>query len=170
MSRNHPNELFKLIEVLRGNFGSVISNWENEFKTWGHFAAASYRDSNRMQALQRVRDGMEDILLCGKSMLSQKEFFPPLLSVTWKLIVVDEYHDYKNPNAVSHKALARLRNASMCPLIGMTGTLMSNAHKELFNLIDLVQPGLLGTWKEFTREFSRPIMLSRYVIKFRSIL
>jgi SNF2 family DNA or RNA helicase len=38
---------------------------------------------------------------------------------------------------------------------------MSNAHKELFTLVDLVQPGLLGSWKEFTREYSRPIMLAR---------
>jgi DNA repair and recombination protein RAD54B len=109
-----------------------------------------------------VRVGIDDILLCGKSMLSQKEFFPPLLSVSWKLIVVDEYHEYKNTKSVSHKALAKLRNNSTsCPLIGMTGTLMSNTHKELFNLIDLVHPGLLGTWKEFTKEFSRPIMLAR---------
>jgi SNF2 family DNA or RNA helicase len=140
---------------------SVLTNWENELKMWGHFAVASYRDSNRAQALHRIKIGMEDILLCGKSMLSQKKLFPPLLAVEWKLIIIDEFHEYKNAKSASYKGLLALRNSSVCPLIGMTGTLMSNAHKELFTLVDLVQPGLLGSWKEFTREYSRPIMLAR---------
>jgi SNF2 family DNA or RNA helicase len=94
-------------------------------------------------------------------MLSQKKFFPPLLEVEWKLIIIDEFHEYKNSKSATYKSLEELRNSSACPLIGMTGTLMSNAHRELYTLIDLVQLGLLGTWKEFQREYSRPIMLAR---------
>ena len=140
---------------------SVLTNWENELKRWGHFAVASYRDSNRAQALHRVKIGCEDILLCGKSMMSQKRFFPPLLEVEWKLIIIDEFHEYKNCKSATYRSLEELRNASVCPLIGMTGTLMSNAHKELYTLIDMVQLGLLGKWKDFQNEYSRPIMLGR---------
>jgi len=140
---------------------SVLTNWENEFETWGYFAVASYRDKDRATALNRVKIGMDDILLCPKSMLSQKRCFDELLTVKWTLVVIDEFHEYKNKNTTAYKGLAALRNVSLCPLIGMTGTLMSNTHKELYTLIDLVQPGRLGLWKEFNSEYSRPIMLAR---------
>ena len=141
-------------------FVSVITNWENEFKRWGYFSVASYRGADKAQALNRMLIGMNDVLLCGKSMLNQNNFVP-LLDVSWKLIVIDEFHEYKNRNTNAFKCLEELRNASVCPLIGLTGTIMSNHHKELHTLIDLVQPGLLGDYKEFNTEFSRPIMLSR---------
>ena len=139
---------------------SVISNWEIEFKRWGYFSVASYRGPQKAQALDRVMIGLHDVLLCGKSMLSPKNY-QPLLNVQWKLVVIDEFHEYKNRNTNSFMCLEELRNTAKCPLIGLTGTLMSNAHKELHTLIDLVQPGLLGEWKEFNTEYSRPIMLSR---------
>jgi SNF2 family DNA or RNA helicase len=140
---------------------SVLTNWENEFKTWGYFAVASYRDANRAIAIERIACGMEDIMLCGKSMLVQKKDFNELLTIQWSLIIIDEYHDYKNHNSSTFKHLEALRNSAQCPIVGMTGTLMANNHRELYNLIDLVQPGLLGEWKDFQHDYSRPIKLAR---------
>ena len=145
---------------------SVLTNWENEFKRWGHFSVESYSGPNKAQALNKIFIGEYDILLCGKSMLTQKSY-SPLLDIQWKLVVVDEFHEYKNKKTNAYKCLEEIRNNSVCPLVGMTGTLMSNAHKELYTLIDLVQPGLLGDWKEFKGEYSRPIMLARYVLHAR---
>jgi len=104
---------------------------------------------------------MEDIMLCGKSMLVQEKDLNQLLTIPWSLIIVDEYHAYKNRTTSSFKALEALRNASQCPIVGMTGTIMENGHQDLYNLIDLVQPGLLGEWKEFHDDYSQPIKLAR---------
>eukprot|EP00978_Attheya_sp_CCMP212_P040016 scaffold214307_cov27-Attheya_sp.AAC.1 len=38
---------------------------------------------------------------------------------------------------------------------------MQNKHKELWYLVDLVQPGLLGDWKDFEKHTSIPIKHSR---------
>ena len=140
---------------------SVLTNWENEFKTWGYFAVASYRDANRAIAIERIARGMEDIMFCGKSMLVRKKDLNELLTIQWSLIIVDEYHDYKNHTTTSSKALETLRNTSQCPIVGLSGTIMANKHQDLYNLIDLVQPGLLGEWKEFHDAYSRPIKLAR---------
>lgn len=46
-------------------------------------------------------------------------------------------------------------------MLAMTGTLMSNDHKELWNLVDLVETDYLGSWDEFKNEVSEPIKLGR---------
>ena len=38
---------------------------------------------------------------------------------------------------------------------------MQNDHKELWNLIDLVESGYLGEWEEFRRSVSIPIKMGR---------
>ncbi|GFH47552.1 hypothetical protein CTEN210_04027 [Chaetoceros tenuissimus] len=139
----------------------VFTNWEKEFKTWGYFAVASYRDANRAIAIERISCGMEDIMLCGSSMLKKEKDLNELLTIQWSLIIVDEFHDYKNHTTKLSKALETLRNASQCPIVGMTGTIMSNEYQELYNLIDIVQPGLLGERTDFRRDYARPLHLLR---------
>ena len=46
-------------------------------------------------------------------------------------------------------------------VLGMTGTVMSNDHKELWNLVDLVETDYLGSWDEFKNEVAEPIKLGR---------
>lgn len=140
---------------------SVIRNWQNEFNTWGHFAVEAFQDKERVNALERVRNGMAEVLICGRALFSQPESFALINTVLWKLVVVDEFHEYKNQKGRSHVCLELLKSHSKCPMIGMTGTLMQNSHKELWNLINLAQPGLLGDWKSFHTHTSRPIMLAR---------
>lgn len=57
--------------------------------------------------------------------------------------------------------LGDLRDNSNCPVIGMTGTLMQNNHKELYYLIDMVRPTLFGDWTTFRLEFSDPLKYAR---------
>jgi SNF2 family DNA or RNA helicase len=45
----------------------------------------------------------------------------------------------------------------------MTGTLMQNNHEELWNLVNLVQPGHFGDWDSFKGHISLPILFGRYV-------
>jgi SNF2 family DNA or RNA helicase len=72
---------------------SLVENWTNEFKLWGHFSVAIFRGSDRCLALERVRAGMDEILICGKGLFDSS--INSLNSVKWKLIVVDEFHEYK---------------------------------------------------------------------------
>lgn len=69
----------------------------------------------------------------------------------------------QNDKGKGFVALAKLRDTSECPVIGMTGTLMQNNHNELYNLIDLIQPGFLGEEQFFKENFSKPILFGRYV-------
>ena len=75
---------------------SVVANWQNEFKTWGHFNVAVYSGANREKALERIKDGLDFILIAGKSLFTRACDFDQLATVEWKLVVVDEYHEFKN--------------------------------------------------------------------------
>jgi len=98
----------------------VIKNWENEFDAWGHFAVAVFQDKTRMAALDSVRDSINEILVCGKSLFSMNG--KAMSGVKWKLIIVDEYHEFKNRNSTATECLEDVKRACKCPVIGLTGT------------------------------------------------
>ena len=140
---------------------SVVENWQNEFKTWGHFNVGIYSGSNREKALERIKNGLDFILIAGKSLFTRAGDFDQLALVEWKLLIVDEYHEFKNGKSQGYMRLADIRDRANCPVIGMTGTLMQNKHEELFYLIDLVRPSLLGDIRAFRDEISNPITYAR---------
>lgn len=71
---------------------SLVGNWMNEFRAWGHFGVGSYQE-DRSHALHRVRDGINEILLCGKALFINN--FEEINTIRWRLVIVDEIHSYK---------------------------------------------------------------------------
>jgi hypothetical protein len=77
-----------------------------------------------------------------------------LAEIRWDRLLLDEAQDVKNPATKRARALrclpARRRMA-------MTGTPIENRLSELWALMDIVNPGLLGSRQRFERSFARPI-------------
>ncbi|MEX2553676.1 MAG: DEAD/DEAH box helicase [Actinomycetota bacterium] len=75
---------------------------------------------------------------------------PPLADllkgVAWDLVVVDEAHRVKNPRSASGRLV---RSLSTRHLLLLTATPVENRLTDLFELVSLVSPGLLGTAAEF---------------------
>jgi superfamily II DNA or RNA helicase len=140
---------------------SVIENWMNEFEAWGHFGVAAFSGSSKHRALDRVRTGLDEIMVCGKTMLQNDDDLHEIKQIKWKLIIIDEYHQYKNFRTKLYLGLKSLRDTCKAPLVGLTGTLMQNNHEELWSEVDLVNPGFLGSWEEFKDDTSVPIKLGR---------
>ncbi|RUQ40667.1 MAG: DEAD/DEAH box helicase [Candidatus Competibacteraceae bacterium] len=72
----------------------------------------------------------------------------------WSMMVCDEAQKIKNPNALITRA-AKKQNARF--RIACTGTPVENTLTDLWCLFDFVQPGLLGTLKNFGARYRRPI-------------
>ena len=69
-----------------------------------------------------------------------------ILRHRWDLVIVDEAHKVKNHAAARYKFIQRLdRNY----LLLLTATPLQNDLRELYNLVTLLRPGQLGTWREF---------------------
>ena len=77
-----------------------------------------------------------------------------LAAITWDRLLLDEAQDVKNPATKRARALRRL-NARRT--LAMTGTPIENRLDELWAIMDIVNPGLLGSRERFQRTFARPI-------------
>jgi SNF2 family DNA or RNA helicase len=69
---------------------TVVQNWVDDFATWSHFALDVYRGKNREASLEKVKNGIVEVLICGHSMIQSKDHIDKLKTVAWKIVIVDE--------------------------------------------------------------------------------
>lgn len=69
-----------------------------------------------------------------------------LSQIDWSIAVFDEAQTMKNPKTLVSRAAKGLK--ATFKLLA-TGTPVENELRDLWNLCDIAQPGLLGTWAEF---------------------
>ena len=77
-------------------------------------------------------------------------FWPasPWLGATpWRLVVLDEAQAIKNPAAKQTRTVKQLRAETR---IALTGTPIENRLGDLWSIFDFINPGLLGSSKEFS--------------------
>jgi superfamily II DNA or RNA helicase len=68
----------------------------------------------------------------------------------WDLVIVDEAHHFRNKNTVLWKLASALQKKY---ILLLTATPVQNNLDELYNLVTLLQPGLLSTAKRFQQQF-----------------
>src|SRR5699024_1991670 len=66
------------------------------------------------------------------------------------MVIVDEAHKIKNHKTKNH-AMIRAIQKKYCLLL--TATPVQNKLRELFNLVTILKPGLLGTYESFKRKY-----------------
>ncbi|MCK2252506.1 MULTISPECIES: DEAD/DEAH box helicase [unclassified Crossiella] len=81
-----------------------------------------------------------------------------LAGIGWDTVIFDEAQQVKNPDALASKAAARL-TADL--RIALTGTPVENRLDELWSILNLTRPGLLGTRGRFRQRFTVPIQQRR---------
>lgn len=79
-------------------------------------------------------------------------------SFHWNYCILDEGHIIKNGKTKLAKAIKQL---SANHRLILTGTPIQNNVLELWSLFDFLMPGFLGTEKQFTASYSKPILQSR---------
>ncbi|MFN8224189.1 MAG: DEAD/DEAH box helicase [Gaiellales bacterium] len=79
-----------------------------------------------------------------------------LAPIAWDRLIFDEAQDVKNAATKRARAMRRLQGRRR---LALTGTPIENRLGELWAIMDLVNPGLLGSHDRFERTFARPIEL-----------
>jgi hypothetical protein len=70
-----------------------------------------------------------------------------MANIPWRLVILDEAQAIKNPDAKQTRAVKNLKADAR---ISLTGTPVENRLGDLWSLFDFINPGLLGSAKEFT--------------------
>jgi SNF2 family DNA or RNA helicase len=77
-----------------------------------------------------------------------------LEDVPWDVVVFDEAQQIKNPSSKGARAARSLQSRAR---VAMTGTPIENRLSELWAILDLTNPGLLGSERRFNERFAVPV-------------
>ena len=133
---------------------SVTENWISEAKRFAPgLEPVLYRGARRAELLSDLQPGRlliasYDIVTRDIDLLAQHGF---------ATLVLDEAQAVKNANTARARAVARV---SAEWRVALTGTPVENHVGELYSIVHLVEPGLLGSWEHFAERFARPIQAS----------
>lgn len=91
-----------------------------------------------------------DILVASMDTTKREPHRQAVLSQTWDMVIVDEAHKLKNRKTRNWQLVNQIPK-KYCLLL--TATPIQNDLRELYNLITLLRPGQLGSFREFSRNF-----------------
>jgi len=127
---------------------SLVSNWASEIGRFApevrFFIAHPHAHPDRAVPEQGPADLQQWDLVITTYGLVRKT--PWIQAARWNCVILDEAQAIKNPGAQQTRAIKKLRAASR---IVMTGTPVENSLGDLWSLFDFLNPGLLGTAREF---------------------
>lgn len=133
---------------------SVVSNWHKEAERFTPgLRILTHQGSDRLQG-QEFAEEMDrtDLVVTSYALLRRDAEL--LGSVEWHGVVLDEAQNIKNPSAQQSRVARRLPSGFR---IALTGTPVENRLAELWSIMRFLNPGYLGSQKEFRRRFARPI-------------
>lgn len=130
---------------------SVVGNWAAELARFAPtMTAVHHHGADR--SFERSTFAPGSIVVTSYALLRQD--IGLLASIPFDVVVFDEAQQIKNPAAKAARAGRELD--ARCRL-ALTGTPIENRLSELWAIVDLVNPGLLGTQRRFNERFGVPI-------------
>ncbi|GAA3957386.1 DEAD/DEAH box helicase [Gordonia caeni] len=133
---------------------SVIGNWQREVERFAPGLSVVVHHGPK-RGTARFSPGTDMVVTTFATLARDREQFAGL---PWDLLVVDEAQHVKNVRTAAAKAL---RTLDVRRRIALTGTPVENRLEDLRAVIDLVNPGLLGTASSFRSRFAEPIERER---------
>jgi non-specific serine/threonine protein kinase len=128
---------------------SLLANWAAEIERFAPTLRALVAHPSAMPLSEIKTLGSEglgnvDLIITSYGSLLR---LPWLAEARWRLVVLDEAQAIKNPAAKQTRAAKKL---SAQARFALTGTPVENRLSDLWSIFDFLNPGLLGSSKEFT--------------------
>ena len=132
---------------------SLVGNWQRETARFAPgLEVFVHHGTNRGRAALTTAVGRADLVITTYSLLARDRDL--LAKFTWGRLALDEAQNVKNPNSLAGRAARVLPTAGR---VALTGTPVENRLLELWSLMDILNPGLLGTEHTFRERFAVPI-------------
>ena len=132
---------------------SLLHNWQSELSRFAPALTVKILNQQGTDREQLINDAdAGDVVLSTYGLLVTEGEL--LCQRTWSTVVLDEAHAIKNRDTQTSKAAMQLRANFRLML---TGTPLQNHLSEIWNLFQFANPGLLGSFQQFTDRFIIPI-------------
>jgi SNF2-related domain/SNF2 Helicase protein/Helicase conserved C-terminal domain len=127
---------------------SLLANWAAEIARFAPGMKAVLAHPSVSPADKLKMDGSDDLadidlVITSYGFLTR---IPWLTTMPWRLLVLDEAQAIKNPAAKQTRSVKKLKAETR---IALTGTPIENRLGDLWSIFDFINPGLLGSSKEF---------------------
>ncbi len=122
---------------------SLVSQWSQELIEKFHIPVAIYR--------KNIPWSSYDIVITSLDTAKRPANRAEILKEEYDLVIVDEAHKLKNNRSKNYELVSQLQK-KFCLLL--TATPIQNKLEEIFYLVSLLKPGLLGSYENFTKRFS----------------
>ncbi|PIE31832.1 MAG: ATP-dependent helicase [Ilumatobacter coccineus] len=133
---------------------SVVHNWESEARRFTPSQSVMIHHGSGRQSGEPALIGLDDhdLVITTYGLLPRD--LDTLGAVEWTTVVFDEAQMIKNP---ATKAARAARSLTAAQKVALTGTPVENRLSELWSILDVCNPGLLGSRTQFRQRFARPI-------------
>ncbi|HEY5735338.1 MAG TPA: DEAD/DEAH box helicase [Nitrosopumilus sp.] len=137
----------------------TLNNWEREIQKFLKKKSRNGRIiESESPSVTIIRTGKSqelpktDIYIINYELLFKRN--DDLSKLGLKTIVCDEVHNLRSKTTQKYKAVKKLAAlSSILYRIGLSGTPIYNRGSEIWPIIDIIKPGLLGSFKEFCEYF-----------------
>ena len=128
---------------------SLLANWAGEIERFAPSLKARIVHPSAMTAEETRQLTPADLADTDLAITSYGTLLrlPVLAQTQWRYAILDEAQAIKNPGAKQTKAVKVLKAQAR---IALTGTPVENRLGDLWSIFDFINPGLLGTAKQFS--------------------
>jgi len=132
---------------------SLLQNWCEEYDKFFPSGNYMFMKDNNLDEFLKVSENSHFhvrgyVHLCTYQTLTRKTI--EYGRIDWDTVITDEAQYAKTPGNRITNALQTLKTKFK---ISMTGTPVENSFQELWNIIEYLNPGYLGTLKDFNRKY-----------------
>ena len=133
---------------------SVVENWRREAERFTPGLAVHVHHGDERLGGDDLATATADVDLVITTYGLVARDIEALSAIDWGRLVLDEAQNIKNSAARQAQAVRRIRAPRR---IALTGTPVENRLSELWSIMEVLNPGLLGSANAFRRRFAVPI-------------
>ncbi|MCK4417228.1 MAG: DEAD/DEAH box helicase, partial [Candidatus Latescibacteria bacterium] len=133
---------------------SIVGNWHREIERFGpSLKVMLHHGTDRLSGKAFEKKVKKHNLVISTYALAHrdKELFS---AVHWQCVALDEAQNIKNPAAKQTQAIRKIHGNYR---VALTGTPVENRLSELWSIMEFLNPGYLGSAKDFRTRFAVPI-------------
>lgn len=137
----------------------TLNNWQREIQKFlkrksrnGRIVENQYPSSTLIRTGKRQELGNYDFYIINYELLDKR--LPDLAKVEPRSIICDEVQHLRSKTTKKYAAVKKLAALpSVKRRVGLSGTPIYNRGSEIWPIVDILRPGLLGSFKEFCEYF-----------------